>query len=434
MNRNGDWIQTYTGKKFYPLDPRPEDICIEDIAHALSNTCRYNGHSRTFYCVTPETLILTKNLTWVEAESLQLGQEIYSIEEIANMRKDKIRTRRKLIPAYIKHVDIIQRPCYEIELENGDILRASEDHPWLVATKASGNQKWMKCEEIYKSFIKGNVRYLPKFLNTWKEIQNKDIGWLAGIFDGEGHISFSCNQIGIGQKPGLVLNKIEKVLHDYFKEYTSYRCTHPESGTVNLYIRGEWAKKLEFLGRIQPIRLIDNLWKNITKRSHTAEAKELNKIISVKKIGFQYVVALETSSHTYFANGYAAHNSVAEHCVRMSLANLPGCPKWLLMHDAAEAYISDVPRPVKPMLEEFKAIENSILSVIGEKFNLGEMDHRHIKWGDLVMLSTEKRDVLLHDLDWNLNLPEPLIGIIRPMEPRMAEVLFYKRAQELEII
>ncbi|NBC11661.1 MAG: phosphohydrolase [Planctomycetes bacterium] len=45
------WVQTYTGRKFYPLAPRVEDIHIEDIAHALSNLCRYGGHSRSFYSV-----------------------------------------------------------------------------------------------------------------------------------------------------------------------------------------------------------------------------------------------------------------------------------------------------------------------------------------------------------------------------------------------
>jgi uncharacterized protein len=51
MNRIGDWIQTYTGKRFYPLDPRTEEIDIEDIAHALSNQCRFAGHVKTFYSV-----------------------------------------------------------------------------------------------------------------------------------------------------------------------------------------------------------------------------------------------------------------------------------------------------------------------------------------------------------------------------------------------
>jgi uncharacterized protein len=49
--RYGDWMQTWTGKRFYPLDPRPEDFDIDDIGHALANVCRFAGHSREFYSV-----------------------------------------------------------------------------------------------------------------------------------------------------------------------------------------------------------------------------------------------------------------------------------------------------------------------------------------------------------------------------------------------
>lgn len=49
--RRGDWMQTFTGVQFWPLDPRPEDINIEDIAHALSNQCRFAGHCTRFYSV-----------------------------------------------------------------------------------------------------------------------------------------------------------------------------------------------------------------------------------------------------------------------------------------------------------------------------------------------------------------------------------------------
>ena len=49
--RKGDWIQTYTGKLFWPFDPRPTEIDIIDIAHALSNLCRFGGHCNTFYSV-----------------------------------------------------------------------------------------------------------------------------------------------------------------------------------------------------------------------------------------------------------------------------------------------------------------------------------------------------------------------------------------------
>lgn len=47
----GSWMQTHTNRAFYPMDPTPGDIDIVDIAHALGNLCRYNGHVNTFYSV-----------------------------------------------------------------------------------------------------------------------------------------------------------------------------------------------------------------------------------------------------------------------------------------------------------------------------------------------------------------------------------------------
>lgn len=45
------WIQTHNRKAFEILNPRPDDITIEDIAHALSNQCRFTGHTKYFYSV-----------------------------------------------------------------------------------------------------------------------------------------------------------------------------------------------------------------------------------------------------------------------------------------------------------------------------------------------------------------------------------------------
>lgn len=45
------WIQTYSGRRFCPLNPNPEAIVIQDIAHALSMQCRFSGHTKQFYSV-----------------------------------------------------------------------------------------------------------------------------------------------------------------------------------------------------------------------------------------------------------------------------------------------------------------------------------------------------------------------------------------------
>lgn len=44
-----DWIETHTGRKFFVMNPTVEAITIFDIAHALSNQCRYSGHTDPFY-------------------------------------------------------------------------------------------------------------------------------------------------------------------------------------------------------------------------------------------------------------------------------------------------------------------------------------------------------------------------------------------------
>lgn len=46
-----DYITTYTGVHFYPLQPEADKINIEDIAHALSLLCRGNGHVKHFFSV-----------------------------------------------------------------------------------------------------------------------------------------------------------------------------------------------------------------------------------------------------------------------------------------------------------------------------------------------------------------------------------------------
>lgn len=58
MARHGDWIQTYTGKRFYPLDPRADDIDLVDIAHALSLVTRFGGHAVRHYSVAEHSILV----------------------------------------------------------------------------------------------------------------------------------------------------------------------------------------------------------------------------------------------------------------------------------------------------------------------------------------------------------------------------------------
>jgi len=63
MSRTGHWMQTFTGVQYYPYDPRPEDFNLEDIAHALSMLCRFNGHSDFFYSVAQHSTVMSTKVS-----------------------------------------------------------------------------------------------------------------------------------------------------------------------------------------------------------------------------------------------------------------------------------------------------------------------------------------------------------------------------------
>ena len=59
---SGSWIQTISGKVFYPMAPREEDVDISDIAWALSMQCRFAGHVKYFYSVAQHSVLLSRSL------------------------------------------------------------------------------------------------------------------------------------------------------------------------------------------------------------------------------------------------------------------------------------------------------------------------------------------------------------------------------------
>lgn len=62
VEHRGPWMLTNTGKMFYPQDPRPGDIDIDDIANGLAKEPRYGGQSRIelHYSVAEHCVLLAK--------------------------------------------------------------------------------------------------------------------------------------------------------------------------------------------------------------------------------------------------------------------------------------------------------------------------------------------------------------------------------------
>lgn len=120
--------------------------------------------------------------------------------------------------------------------------------------------------------------------------------------------------------------------------------------------------------------------------------------------------------------------SVAEHCLHISY----NCkyPLWGLLHDAPEAYVVDVPSPIKAHLPEYKKIENNIMKVICTKYNLSLPEPPEVKETDIRMLATEISQ-LFYGCD-DENLVNPLPGVrLQFLSPKEAKSAFLMRFFEL---
>lgn len=60
---NDPWITTFSGRQFFITRATPDDIYIEDIAHGLSNICRYVGQCKEFYSVA-EHAVRMAEMAW----------------------------------------------------------------------------------------------------------------------------------------------------------------------------------------------------------------------------------------------------------------------------------------------------------------------------------------------------------------------------------
>lgn len=57
-----NWVETRSGKRVSVQNPQPDQFDIKDIAYALSNTCRFNGHCAGFYSVAEHSVAVALRL------------------------------------------------------------------------------------------------------------------------------------------------------------------------------------------------------------------------------------------------------------------------------------------------------------------------------------------------------------------------------------
>lgn len=117
--------------------------------------------------------------------------------------------------------------------------------------------------------------------------------------------------------------------------------------------------------------------------------------------------------------------SVAQHSVLMSRQVEPELAFEALLHDAHEAYVGDMPSPMKKVCLDYCDLEDAVEAVVREKFGLPGEPHPGVKEADRRMLVTEQRQLCYYPPreHWGVYAEPYDIGIVR-WTPEQAETRF----------
>lgn len=173
------------------------------------------------------------------------------------------------------------------------------------------------------------------------------------------------------------------------------------------------------------IELSSGLYFDVCRPDHT--------LVNIRDIAHALSNLCRFNGHCREFYSVAQHSVLVSHIVPKPLAFLG------LMHDAAEAYLGDISKPLKAELPDFKRMENAVLAEIRAHYlhefhSFGEEAQEQVRHADLVALATEARDLMPSGgRDWAvLQGIEPWPHRIEvPLLPKEARRAFLDRFHDL---
>ena len=327
----------------------------------------------SYNCLTPDTKVLTGDLRYVEIGSVQVGDVLVGFDEETQTKG----AHRKIRETTVIKAERILRPTYEIALSDGTVVKASDGHLWLVST-AGRRTVWKRTDELT------STDRIFKIFDTWKHIEDYRTGYLSAAFDGEGHFSRQA-MLGFSQRENVMLGKVRKFLDELGFKYWERHETGTNNDVTVLHIAGGRAGMSRFLGQIRPERLLQkvdlNSFGSIGRHDFVGQDFEHPLVLSVTSVGEQEVVALETTTQTFIAEGLASHNC-----------------KWLLdrgmfvtstvldeLGDTSSELVKAWHRtPVVVGVDPARKIDSTVVTVVWVDWDrpdeFGYFDHRVLNW------------------------------------------------------
>lgn len=279
------------------------------------------------FCLAPGTRVFTSDLRWVQIEDVEVGDELVGFDEDPS-RKSKLRRSR------VEKTKRLTKDCYRIGFSDGTSVVASEDHYWIATGTSQGSavlqgtgwrgtsyipssrRKWVRTADL----VPGKSK-IAQWLEPWDEPsgdQASEAAWLGGVLDGEGWIF--GNNVGFGQNAGPVLDEFQRVCKSLDLDLGS---DYLNKKVHRFYLRGN-QNSLKALSISNSVRLkprAHELWEG--KQSYGSHLPSSREVVSLDFLGPQEVIAVQTSTKTFIAEGLLSHNCQIELRVLAGLSQEP---------------------------------------------------------------------------------------------------------------
>lgn len=130
------FIRTYTGRKYWPLNPHPEDVCIEDIAHHLALINRFAGATYEPYSVAQHSILVSKCIK--DRLAPFIGADRLRLLCLAGLLHDASEAYLQDIPRPFKHSPVMDLYREWEEKNERAIAEAlGVEYPWPTCVKSA---------------------------------------------------------------------------------------------------------------------------------------------------------------------------------------------------------------------------------------------------------------------------------------------------------
>jgi len=265
-----------------------------------------------FSCFVGGTKVLMGDWTALDIKDVKVNDVVVGYEFPKKSKSKLIKSRVVAVNSRLSNVA-------KFTFESGRSVICTPDHKFYTGRRGSD----IGCNDTHLTYVPlgFNKADLKSAISVYDPIpmrmnyNKRDVGWLAGMFDGEGSVSGNTIQFHQSSEHNPdVCQKITEVLGSLGFDYGTSTIDSGFRDGVNhkkakaYYIRGGRQEKIRFLNICKPVRsykIIDALYKYGTRDFGKSNK---DKLVSIEPIGNRTVYNIQTETGNYIAEGYAVKN------------------------------------------------------------------------------------------------------------------------------